>query len=88
LEKKNTRENGNNTSKAVSTPYDDVFRTLLNDCRNLILPVLNEVFGEEYTGEEEIVPTSEIHYINQQDGYEEKRITDSSFKVIGKEVFV
>ena len=85
MEKKNAKENGNNTSKAVSTPYDDVFRTLLNDCRNLILPVLNEVFGEEYTGEEEIVPTSEIHYINQQDGYEEKRITDSSFKVIGKE---
>ena len=33
-----------------STPYDDVFRTLLNDCSRLILPVLNEIFGENYTG--------------------------------------
>ena len=32
--------------RLVSTPYDDVFRTLLNDCRHLIIPVINEVFGE------------------------------------------
>ena len=31
---------------ANSTPYDDAFRTLLNDCKTLILPVLNEAFGE------------------------------------------
>lgn len=29
-----------------STPYDDVFRTLLNDCTSLIIPIINEVFGE------------------------------------------
>ena len=28
-----------------STPYDDVFRTLLADCRSLIIPVINEAFG-------------------------------------------
>ncbi len=39
----------------TNTPYDDVFRTLLNDCSGLIIPVINEVFGEHYTGEEEIV---------------------------------
>ena len=37
------------------TPYDDVFRTLLNDCSKLIIPVINEVFEEAYTGEETIV---------------------------------
>ena len=33
--------NGKTTSS--NTPYDDVFRTLLNDCSSLIIPVLNEV---------------------------------------------
>ena len=36
---------GNTTSS--NTPYDDVFRTLLNDCSSLIIPVINEVFGED-----------------------------------------
>lgn len=39
----------------VNTPYDDVFRTLLNDCSSLIIPLINEVFGERYTGKEQIV---------------------------------
>ena len=34
--------------------YDGVFRTILNDCRRLIIPIINEIFGENYTGEEEI----------------------------------
>ncbi len=34
--------------------YDGAFRTILNDCRKLIIPVINEIFGETYTGEEEI----------------------------------
>ena len=37
-----------------STAYDDVFRTLLNDCSKLIIPVINEAFGENYTGNEGI----------------------------------
>ena len=32
----------------VNTPYDDVFRTLLNDCSSLIIPVVNEIFHESY----------------------------------------
>ena len=34
--------------------YDGAFRTILNDCRKLVIPVINEVFGETYTGAEEI----------------------------------
>ncbi len=30
--------------------YDGAFRTILNDCRKLIIPVINEIFGEAYTG--------------------------------------
>ena len=65
-------------SSAVNTPYDDVFRTMLNDCSRLIIPVINEVFSEQYTGEEEVVLSPETHYINQQDGDEVKRIDRKS----------
>ena len=37
-----------------STPYDDVYRTLLNDCPGLIIPVVNEVFGKNHKAEDEI----------------------------------
>lgn len=73
------------SSKVVNTPYDDVFRTLLNDCSSLIIPVINEIFDERYSGDEEIVFLPETHFLNQQDGGEEKRITDASFKIVGKE---
>ncbi len=32
----------------TGTPYDDVFRTLLNDCTDLIIPVINDTFGKNY----------------------------------------
>ena len=67
-----------------STPYDDVFRTLLNDCSKLIIPLINEVFGEDYTGQEKVQFAPNEHFLNQQ-GTEEKRITDTSFIIIGKE---
>lgn len=71
--------------RITNTPYDDVFRTLLNDCSSLIIPVINEVFGEHYSGQEKIVFSPNEHFLNQQDGNEEERITDTSFKIEGKE---
>ena len=50
-----TAANKKMTNKTTSTPYDDVFRTLLNDCSSLIIPVINEVFSEHYTGKKEII---------------------------------
>ena len=70
----------------TSTPYDDVFRTLLNDCSSLIIPVINEVFSEHYTGKEEIIFSPNEHFLNQQDGNEDERITDTCFKIQGKEI--
>ena len=67
--------------KITSTPYDDVFRTLLNDCRGLVIPLINEVFGENYTGAEEITFSQNEHFLNQQDGNEEGRVTDASFLI-------
>ena len=63
--------------------YDDVFRTILNDCRDLIHPLLNEIFGESYSGCEPIHFGTNEHFMNQQHGQGDKRITDSSFTVSG-----
>jgi len=69
----------------INTPYDDVFRTLLVDCKGLIIPVVNEVFGEHFTGKEKVVLKENEIFLRQQNGNEEKRITDSSFAIIGIE---
>lgn len=71
--------------RITNTPYDDVFRTLLNDCSSLIIPLINEIFGESYSGKEQIVFSPNEHFLNQQGGAEDERITDSSFKILGKE---
>lgn len=71
--------------RITNTPYDDVFRTLINDCSPLIIPVINEMFGEHYSGKEKIVFSPNEHFLNQQDGNEDERITDTSFKIEGKE---
>ncbi len=63
--------------------YDGAFRTILNDCRKLIIPVINEIFGETYTGQEEIQFFPNEHFINQQDEADKERITDTNFTVFG-----
>ena len=63
--------------KLVNTPYDDVFRTLLNDCSSLIIPIINEVFGESYAGNEKIIFSPNEHFLSQQDGNEEEKIPDT-----------
>ena len=49
------------------------------------IPVLNEIFGKNYSGNERIIFRPNEHFINQQDGKEQKRITDSSFSIISKD---
>ncbi len=51
----------------------------------LIIPVINEIFGEHYSGREKITFSPNEHFLKQQDGNEEKRITDTSFRIEGKE---
>jgi len=64
--------------------YDGAFRTILNDCRKLIIPVINEIFGEAYTGDEEIRFFPNEHFLDQQDEADKERITDTNFTVFGK----
>ncbi len=64
--------------------YDGAFRTILNDCRKLIIPVINEIFGEDYTGDEKIEFFPNEHFIDQQDEADKKRITDTNFRITGR----
>lgn len=43
-----------------------MFRTILNDCRKLILPVINEIFDEGYTGDEKVEFFPNEHFLDQQ----------------------
>ncbi|MDE6608715.1 MAG: hypothetical protein K2K54_13335 [Lachnospiraceae bacterium] len=64
--------------------YDGAFRTILNDCRQMIIPVINEIFGEDYTGNEKIEFHPNEHFIDQQDAADQERITDTNFIIYGK----
>ena len=68
----------------VNTPYDDVFRTLLNDCSSLIIPIVNEIFHESYSGDEAVEFYPNEHFVNGQDGRERERVTDSCFGIRGR----
>ena len=49
-----------------NTPYDDVFRTLLTDCTELMIPVVNEIFHTDYTGKETICLLQNEHFIKMR----------------------
>ena len=70
-------------STITSTPYDDVFKTLLNDCTQLIIPVINEIFGENYRGDERITDSRNEYYIYITDTTTKEKITDSCFTIHG-----
>ena len=55
-------------NKRKDTPYDDVFRTLLTDCTELIIPVVNEIFHTKYTRKEKICLLQNEHFIKLPDG--------------------
>ena len=71
-----------NNAGSTATPYDDVYRTLLNDCTSLIIPVVNEVFKKQYHENEKVTILNNEFYITMKDGKQRERITDSNF-VIG-----
>ena len=61
------------------TPYDDSFRTLLMDCKRLIVPLVNEMFGENWQETENVELYQNEVFITT--GADEKRITDSNFTI-------
>lgn len=62
--------------KIDNTPYDDVFKTLRTDSPSLLIPVVNELFHENYSGEEKIIILPNDHMIHLKDNTtKEKRTT-------------
>lgn len=62
--------------KTKSTPYDDVFRTILTDCPRLIIPVINEMFGTDYSTDLQVVLGQNEQFVLEED--DAKQITDSN----------
>jgi hypothetical protein len=75
-----------NNNNIINTPYDDVFRTLVRDCKKLLLPLINETFGENYSGDEDIILKENELFIHRPDGTEDKRITDSLIEILKQRV--
>ena len=73
--------NNNTLNENLNTAYDDAYHTLLNDCPRLIIPVVNEVFHENYDLNEEVKRSNEKYFINQQNGEQLIRIADSNFGI-------
>ncbi len=64
-----------------STPYDDVFRTILNDFKWMAIPVINEIFGKDFHRDEEVEPLQNEMYISEAGKGYYKRITDSRIRI-------
>ena len=65
-----------------NTVYDKVYKTMLHDRPKWIILMINEVFREQYRGEERIEFLEGIHYIKDTDGKLVERATDSYFIVM------
>ncbi|MCR5655720.1 MAG: hypothetical protein K6G07_08830 [Lachnospiraceae bacterium] len=63
-----------------NTPYDDSFRTLLTDCKRLVIPLVNELFHTEYNYlSEDVQVYHNEHFVTEGD--DQERITDSNFSI-------
>ncbi len=71
----------NKVKKIRNTPFDDVFRTLLEKCNKLIIPVINEVFHTDYSFKDEVLVLANEQYFSDEDGHDIKKVTDSYLKI-------
>ncbi len=68
-----------NGTDGSPTPYDDAFRTMLEKCSRWIVPVINEIFKEDYALDTTIVKLEKNEfYQNVGKGKQKKLITDSN----------
>ncbi|MBQ9527811.1 MAG: hypothetical protein IJR68_09380 [Fretibacterium sp.] len=67
--------------ESTGTAYDDAFRTLLVKRPHLVIPLINEAFGEDYPMNAGIELSQNEHFLTVRDGSVAKRITDSSLKM-------
>ena len=62
--------------------YDDAFKTVVNDCKELLIPLVNEVFGEKFSMDARVEFESTEHTLNEPDGEQKKRYSDSVFRIV------
>ncbi len=70
-----------NSESNTATPYDDVHRTMINDCPKLIIPVVNEMFHKKHSDNEKIIVLNNEFFINRQGGIQTERVTDTHFLI-------
>ncbi|SFC94051.1 hypothetical protein [Butyrivibrio sp. YAB3001] len=68
------------------TAYDDAFRTMETECDDLVIPFVNHMFGEKFDNTAVIKRLRNEHFIEKEDGSEERRVTDSHFEIISSEI--
>ena len=72
-----------NENNAGSTPFDDVFRTLVVEHSKLLINLINEMFpGTNYTGQEKTIPINETYFVNKGSSEQDKKILDSALAII------
>ena len=76
-------ENAAGGSEAPGTPsgtvFDDVFRTIVDRFPDLFIPLINEVFGTNYSGDERVRILKNEHFEEHH-----KLITDALFEIGGR----
>ena len=68
------------------TAYDDAFRTMEGKCDDLLIPFVSHMFDENYDSTAVIKRYRNEHYVEHEDGSEEKRVTDSFFDITCRNV--
>jgi hypothetical protein len=61
--------------------YDDAFRTMETECDDIVIPFVNYFYNENYDENAQISRLRNEHFIEHEDQSDEKRITDSHFKI-------
>ena len=70
--------------KSTGSPYDDVFRTLQNDCPELLIPVVNDIFRTDYAaGRDQVVVRNNEFFFTAPDGEQTKVVSDSHVMIGG-----
>lgn len=71
-------------SRYGNTPFDNVFRTLHEKCRSLLIPVINKFFGKNYSMDSVVRVYTNEHYFTDEQGKRQERITDSYLDIAGE----
>ncbi len=79
-------ENKKDASIYSDFAYDDAFRTMETECDDILIPFVNHFYNEHYDKTAKITRLRNEHFIEHEDQSDEKRITDSHFRITQGEI--